>query len=329
MPDMLIKPMGIGLLIDRSFQLYRKHFAKLMLLMLILLGPIYLFQSFLLSDAQSVGSESVLEQIQQGVSVEEILITVGENSNTMDIWKILLLVLVVMPILLIIIGPIAVATVVYMVKAFLSGEPIPSVSELLRSAFRRLGPLAGSTFLVALIMFGIYMVTVIVIILLVLVVALLAGVVQGFEGSSPGVGMIILMVLGGILLFFSCMLGISYFFIRFMYYLPFVALAEESIAIGRSWRITRKSFWRLFLMYLVIAIVLYIIVTVTSLVFAFLTVGIVSQLLQSIVSIVLMPLWFIPYVLSFFDLRARNEGMGLDELIQNTIQEDGAITTHE
>jgi hypothetical protein len=320
---MLIKPMGIGQLIDRSFQLYRKHFVKLMLLMLILFGPIYLLQSLLLSNGQSTGTDSLFTQLQDGSSYEDIITSLNSNSNSMDIWQLVVLFLVVVPVLMIIIAPIAVSTVVHMVRAFLYGEPIPEVGELLSKAFRRLGPLAGSTVLVGLILFGIYMVTVIAIVLLIAVGAVIVGAVSGFGDTSPGVGMILFMVFGGIALLFGLVFLLSYFVIRFFYYLPFVALGEESIGIGRSWKITRKSFWRLFLMYVVISIILYIIIVVTTLLLTFFTGGLVSQLLQSMVSIVLMPLWFIPYVLSFFDLRARNEGNGLEDLIQTTIQENG------
>lgn len=321
--------MGIGQLIDRSFQLYRRHFVKLMLLMLILFGPIYLLQSLLLSDGQSTGTDSLFTQLQDGYSYEEMLTSLEDNSNSMDIWQMVLLILVVIPILMIIVAPIAISTIVHMVRAFLYGEPIPEVGKLLSKAFRRLGPLAGSTVLVGLILFGIYIVTVIAVVLLIVLGAVIVGAANGFGDSSPGIGMILFMVFGGIALLFGMMFLLSYFVIRFFYYLPFVALGEESIGIGRSWAITRKSFWRLFLMYVVISIILYIIIAVVSLLLTFFTGGLVSQLLQSMVSIVLMPLWFIPYVLSFFDLRARNEGDGLEDLIQSTIQENGFQTAQE
>ncbi len=328
MSSMLIKPMGIGQLIDRSFQLYRKHFIKLVLIMLILFGPIYLLQSLLVSN-ETTESASLIEQLQEDASFEEVMTAISENSNTMEIWQIVLVLLVVLPVTVLIIAPVAVSSIVFMVRAYLSGEPIPELGELLRRSFRRLGPLAGSTALVALILFGIYIVTVIAIVLSIVVVGLIVG-VMAEGGSSPGAGLIILMVLGGSALLIGFMLLLSYFLIRFGYYLPFVALGEESIGIGRSWRITRKSFWRLFLMYLVLSIVIYIFIIVTSLLLAFLTGGgLITQLLQSMVTIVLMPLWIIPYTLSFFDLKARNEGTGLEALTESTIQENGALSAHE
>lgn len=330
MSSMLLKPMSIGQLIDRSFQLYRKHFVKLVFIMLILFGPIYLLQSLLLSNGQATGSTSIFEQLQEDATFEEMLFAISENTNTMDIWQVVILVLVVLPVLILVISPVAVSSIVFMVRAFLSGDAIPEVGELLRRAFRRLGPLAGSTVLVGLIWFGIYMVTAIALTLMVIAGALIAGVMNGFEGSGPGAGLIIFMVLGGIVLLFGFVLLLSFFVIRFGYYLPFVALGEESIGIGRSWKITRKSFWRLFLMYVVISIVMYIFIIVTSLLLVFLTGdGLITQLLQSMVTIVLMPLWIIPYTLSFFDLKARNEGTELEALIQSTIQDNEPLTAHE
>ncbi len=330
MSSMLLKPMGIGQLIDRSFQLYRKHFVKLVLIMLILFGPIYLLQSLLLTNEQPTGSTSIFEQLQEDASFEEMMLAISENTNTMDIWQVVLFFLVVLPVLLLIVAPVAVSSIVFMVRAFLSGDTIPEVGELLRRSFSRLGPLAGSTVLVGLIWFGIYIVTAIALTLMIIAGALIAGVMNGFEGAGPGAGLIIFMVLGGIILFFGFALLLSFFVIRFGYYLPFVALGEESIGIGRSWRITRKSFWRLFLMYLVLSIVIYIFIIVITLLLAFVMGdGLVPQLLQSLVTIVLMPLWIIPYTLSFFDLKARNEGTGLEALIQSTIQDNEPITAHE
>lgn len=95
---------------------------------------------------------------------------------------------------------------------------------------------------------------------------------------------------------------------------------EESIGIGRSWGLSRKSFWRLFGMYVVLTLILYLFLAVVQIVIAaVLGVGLGAQLLQSLVSILVMSLWFLPYVVSFFDLRVRNEGLGLQSLIDSTI----------
>lgn len=317
---MLIKPMGIGQIIDRSFQFYRKYFVQLMLLMLILFGPIYLLQSLLLSGGQA-DTQSIFDQFRQSSSFLDVMNTVEQSSNGVGLVQYLVLFLVFVPITVFVIYPIAAAATVHMVRAFLLGESIPETAELLRKAVRRLGQLIGSTVIAGLIYFAMN----VVMIITVLIFVVIGGVIAGFssDGGSMEVGMIIFLVLGGIVLFFGFLFVMSYFVIRFFYYLPFVALGEESLGIGRSWTITRKSFWRLFLMYLVVGIILYIIIIVTSLVIGFFTTGIISELLSSLVTIVTVPLWLVPYVLSFFDLRARNEGMELEHLIQSTIQDNG------
>jgi hypothetical protein len=46
-------------------------------------------------------------------------------------------------------------------------------------------------------------------------------------------------------------------------------------------------------------------------------------LLQSLITVLISPLWILPYTVSFFDLKVRNEGMGLEDLLQDTLAEDG------
>jgi hypothetical protein len=325
---MLLKPMGIGQLMDRGFQFYRTHFVKLMLLMLILFGPIYLLQS-LLSTTDQTNNTSIFEQIREGSSYTEVLETIGDNTDAVNWVQTLVLIFVILPIFLLILFPVAISSIVHMVRAFLSGEPIPETGELLRKSFGKLGKLIGSTVVVGLMYMGIYLVTAIASLLLVVVGGLIVGVASGSGDGSAGAGLIIFLVLAGIALFFGFIFLNAYFMIRFCYFLPFIALGEESMGIGRSWTITRKSFWRLFLMYVVISIILYIISIVVALILSIFLSGVIYTLIQSIVTIALMPLWLIPFALSFFDLRARNEGSGLESLIQNTIQDNGFPTAEE
>jgi hypothetical protein len=325
---MLLKPMGIGQLIDRGFQFYRTHFVKLMLLMLILFGPIYLLQS-LLTTTDQTNTTSIFEQLREGSSYTEVLETIGDNTDAVNWVQTLVLIFVILPIFVLVIFPIAISSIVHMVRAFLSGEPIPETGELLRKSFRKLGKLVGSSVVVGLMYIGIYLVTALASLLFIVIGGMIVGIASTAGDGSAGAGLMIFLVLAGVALFFGFIFLNAYFLIRFCYFLPLIALGEQSMGIGRSWTITRKSFWRLFLMYMVIAIILYIISIVVALILAIFLSGIIYTLIQSIITIALMPLWLIPYVLSFFDLRARNEGSGLESLIQNTIQDSGFQTAEE
>ncbi|SDO90198.1 hypothetical protein SAMN04487897_12651 [Paenibacillus sp. yr247] len=326
MQNVPLRPMGIGRILDRSFQLYRRHFVKLTLIMLILFGPFYLLQHLLTYQETASTSASILDQIRNGGSLQDMF---GPGSflqkNTAmqagDIWKTLLLVLVLVPIMILGLMPASAASVVHLVKASLFGEEIPGVGQLLKKSFRRFWPLAGSTFLDALIMFGLYIGLAIVIVIFAIVFAIggsFSSAIGGLGGGAMALTIIFFVILG-----LGAIFTFTYFFIRWCYYLPFVALGEESIGLGRSWKLTRRSFWRLFWMYVVLTLILYLFLFVIQLIIAAVFgLGLWAQLLQSLISILVLSLWFLPYAVSFFDLKVRNEGLGLESLIESTIPID-------
>ncbi|WP_261304143.1 hypothetical protein [Paenibacillus andongensis] len=322
MQNASLSPMGIGRILDRSFQLYRKHFITLTIIMLILFGPIYILMDWLSFQDTASTSSSILDQIRSGASIKEMFgngTFLQNKPNPQDTWKTLVLVLVLLPVLFFGILPVSTASVVHLVRASLFGEELPGVGQLLRKSFRRFWPLAGSTFLDVLIMCGIYIGLAIIIVIFAIVFAIggsFSSAVGGISGGAVALTILFFSILGlGVLFTFT------YFLIRWCYYLPFVALGEESVGLGRSWKLTRKSFWRLFLMYLVLSLILYLFLFVIQLIIAAVFgLGLGAQLLQSLISILVMSLWFLPYAVSFFDLKVRNEGLGLESLIENTIQ---------
>lgn len=315
------KPMDIGTILDRSFQLYRKNFVKLILILLLLYGPYYLLQNLILVNQATTETNNLLDRIKSGDSFNDIwaaTTAIGETDPFGGIAQALIYLLVLLPIFFLFMMPISVASVTHLVKSHLQGEEIPSVGLLLRNAVKRIWPMAGSTFVAGLAMLGIYLGFVIVIVVGVILFSMGVGITEGI-GGGMGPGLIIFAVIAGIALIVGFALGFAYFMIRWCYYLPFVALNEESIGIGRSWHVTKRSFWRLLLLYVVLSIVLYMISGVLSFLIALFSTGLFGQLLQSLLSVLIAPLWILPYVLSFFDLRMRNEGLGLEAMIQSTV----------
>lgn len=333
MQNASLRPMGIGRILDRSFQLYRKHFVTLTIIMLILYGPFYILMDWLTQQDTASTSSSILEQIRSGASIQDMFGSGSflQNDSAMqpgDIWKILLMVLVLFPILFIGILPVSTASVVHLVKASFFGEETPGVGQLLRKSFRRFWPLAGSTFLIALIMLGIYIGLAIIIVIFAMVFAVGAGFSNSVGGFGGGV--VVFTVIFFVILGLGALFTFAYFLIRWCYCLAIVALGEESIGLERSWKLTRKSFWRLFLMNVVLTLILYLFLLVIQLsIAAIFGLGLGAQLLQSLISILLMPLWLLPYAVSFFDLKVRNEGLGLESLIESTIQTSSAEPAEE
>ncbi|WP_163952864.1 hypothetical protein [Paenibacillus sp. SYP-B3998] len=322
-----IRPMGIGRILDRSFLLYRKHFVKLTLVMLILYGPFYLLQHLLLYQEAASASASILDQIRNGGSWQDI-VTSGAafrgTSPDIDVWKSLVFLLVLFPLFLLGMMPASVASVVHLVKAHLLGEKVPGVGDMLKKSFRRFWPLAGSTALDGLIVLGMYVVFFFIFGIFVIVFALGAGLSGTLSGSGMGTGVVIGIIFF-ILLTIAGLLTGAYFFLRWGYYLPIVALGEDSIGLSRSWRLTRGNFWRLFLMFFVLIIILYLFQAVIQLIVtAAFGLGLGAQLLLSLVSILIAPLGILSYAISFFDLKVRNDGLGLETMIHNTINPSGS-----
>jgi hypothetical protein len=323
MQQMQVKPMGVGRILDRSFQLYRKHFVKLTLIVLLLFGPYYLIQNLILVNQSTLGTSMLIDEYRAGSSFEDILdsmAALGETNPFGSNIQAVLYVLILLPVFFLGLMPMGVASIVYLVKASLQGEAIPTVGQLLKSSLKRFWPMAGNTALMGMIISGLYMAFVIFLIIGMLIFIFGLGITEGFNGGGMSPGLIVVSVILGIALLVGSIIGLLYFLFRWGYYLPLVVLKEETIGFGRSWKLTRRSFWRLLLLYVVLSIVLSIISGILSLVITFIVgAGLFSQLLQALISVLIAPLWILPYVLSFFDLRIRNEGLGLESMIQTTV----------
>lgn len=321
-----LRPMSIGKILDRSFQLYRKHFVKLTLMMLLLFGPFYFIQNVLLFNQTTSTTNSIIDEIKHSYSFGDVLNSGGDFSSTSPagIWQMVIFIVILLPIYVLGLAPVASAATLFLVKAAVLGEETPTLGSLLKRAFRRFWPMTGSTFVMSLILGGIYLVFAIVMMILGAIFVFGSGISGAIGGASLGFSTGVFWVIFIILLIVGFLGGWAYFFIRWSYFLPFVAMKEDSLGIGRSWNLTKLSFWRLFLMYIVLVIVLYVFVLVINLIIVALAgQGLFSQLLRSLISVLISPLWILPYAVSFFDLKVRNEGMGLDDLLRNALADDG------
>src|SRR4051794_32222716 len=118
---MPLRPMSIGRILDRSFQIYRKHFVKLTLLMLLLFGPFYLLQSLLLFDQNAAATNSLIDGLRNSFSFDSFINpTVGLNhTSNMNIWAILVFFLVLLPIYALALVPLACASTLFLVSGVL------------------------------------------------------------------------------------------------------------------------------------------------------------------------------------------------------------------
>ncbi|NPV91971.1 MAG: hypothetical protein HPY50_14490 [Firmicutes bacterium] len=302
------KPMGVGGILDQSFQFYRKNFVQLFLIVLIFYGSIMLLQNAVAYDYSQMSflpSGSILEG--EGF-FESIQGMQGEPSLGRALVMFLGSILVLL--LMLAFFPVMYASVVVLVKSVVQGES-PGLGEVLRGGFRNYWLLLLWSALFGLIVFGVYFAAAIPSVAL-----LFFGVV--ISGASGSNVLALVFIVGGTLLMVLTIVGaVSFFFVRLGFFLPVITVDDGSEVFSQSWRMTRGSFWRLLGIFLIVHIVigifiygLYFILIITS-AFA----SIIGQLLLILFSVVLYPLSIVVYAFTYFDLKARTEGPDLQDMI--------------
>lgn len=129
-------------------------------------------------------------------------------------------------------------------------------------------------------------------------------------------GSLFLAVLVGLITFGGIFILVSYFSIRWGFYFPAVVFEKVSPGLGKSWRLTKKRFWPL----LGLLIVLMIITTVIAWVFEvvitlILGASVLQSYLLALVYMALMVINIVTYSVVFFDLRVRNEAVDLKDMV--------------
>jgi hypothetical protein len=326
----VLKPMGIGRMLDYSFQLYRRHFVKLFLIMLIFLGPIYLLQQLLIPDLMSQDSifiGNIVNDIRSG-AVDSTTFQNDMAYGPGEILRIFGFVLIIL-VYAITIVPVSQAAIVFFVQDVHAGREPRSIGQILRQSFKRFWPLVGSSLLFGFILTGIVITATILMVLVIVSIGFGAAFVGSMNGAGSQIAAVIIGVIVGIVAVFGSVFIAAFFGIKFMYYLPITAMNEESIGLGRSWKITRKSFWRLFWTMLVMYLIVYFITAMMTVILTVVTSlflpPLVMQAVMILTNLVLAPLFMVTYAVSYFDLKVRSEGYGLEAIIQETIGE-GSIS---
>ncbi|NEN80753.1 hypothetical protein [Paenibacillus elgii] len=312
------RPMGIGAILDRSFQIYRKHFTVTFLLMLLFFGPLYLLQNLVLFDVSSV---SLLPE--SGETIADSIDRFAEASGSDDELRIglLLFSFLLMPLYMLAVFPAAVSSQLHLVRAAADGASV-GFKELLRSSFSRYWPKVGNTLLFGLILMGVYMaISTAVVFGVIIVFVVTVGIGTGFSqlGSDPfgsSIVLVVLLVVMYLLVALMVMAGIGFFAIRFGFYLPVIALEGAPSSLGRSWRLTKGNFWRIFGIYFVLSIIYGVFMMGTyALLIAVFKLSLLGQLIYIVMTLLITPIYMIPYAVTYFDLRVRNEGADLEQML--------------
>jgi len=320
-----LRPTGVGPMLDYALQVYRKAFKPLFLGTLAAFGPIFLVSNALLVDASAMSLVPNFDFADMDRFWEsrfsERLFAGGASAWAKAIGMFLLGLLTTF-----LIVPVYCAWAVALAGRAADGEPA-APGEALREAWRRYGRVLGNGVLFVLISMGVYTIVSIGNFVLSLVYGgaiLSTAAIGGSEAAVTAAGAFALIVY--VLFAYGGSLAYYYFLIRFGYFLPPLLFENESVAIGRSWSITRKSFWRLLALYINFGALSYVFAIALGIVVAGLGISALGLLLTLAMICAFLPAGWVVYAISYRAQKTRNDADDIEEAL-NRLRGDAAPST--
>jgi hypothetical protein len=298
MEDHFTKPKSFGAVLDQTFRLSKNNFSTFFIIMLIVVGPIVILDAIV---SLLAGSSFFREVSSGGSFFEQLSNTVddslyGTTTLAEDLGAI------IVGLATIVLYPVAQAAVIYAIEAIRDKEEF-TAGSVIKQAFSRFWPIFASSLLFGVIVFGMILVSVIIITVI----------TAGGALVNPLAGVIYF-----ILLFLAFGSVVAYFLTRWSLYLPAVAFEPCAPGLGRSWHLTRKNFWRTFGLIVVIGAITIIISVVFDLLgTAFLGYSVLYSIIINIVTIITTVFFSVGYALIYLDLKLRNDGDDLMEMIED------------
>jgi len=323
MPRATFRPIGVGLMLDRSLQVYRALFAPLFLATLAAFGPFYLLSNLLVVNlsALPIVPEFRFDDMD---SFWESRFPAEFFEGGAALWAKVAGIVALVAALTLVATPLYVSLVAILTNRALDGEEI-SLRAALREAWSKYGRVLGNGLLFWLISMGIY-----------LGVSMLNGLVGIFYGgvvvaTATELGSAALQTLSGTIVFviylvflYGGTLAYYYFVIRFGYFLPPVLFEGEGVGLGRSWSLTRNGFWRLFAVYLNYGALIYVFSVSLIVVLAGLGASIAGLLLALVVCCAMIPAGVVTYIYTYRVQKARNDADDIAELAERAAEKNGA-----
>lgn len=311
------RPLGVGEILDRSFHIFRKHYAPAFIIMLICLGPVYLISeavTFDLSGASFFPGQGITFQQSIDQFIDGIVTTEEEIPLS------LVFLFLLMPLYFAFVLPIMLTSHLHLVKLSLAGEPV-TFGKLFKSSFRRYWPAVGNMFLFGFVLLAIYIaIFIFLIVFLGITGAIVASVGTQVDFAedpfgSSAVFLIVFIFVYAIFLFVSAA-AIYIGMIRFGYFHPAVVLERESVGLRRSWTLTRRSFWRIFAVFWIVSVVFSVFSFVSYVVLVLLKMSLIGHLLSVLLHLLFSPMLLIPYAVVYFDQKNRVDGADLEAAIE-------------
>jgi hypothetical protein len=310
------KPREFGEILDLTFLVIRKQFAKIFLIMLILGGPILLVQAMAMysggmpvlpgSTGESLSSlDSFLLSIESS-GIDQALANVGGIEFAILIITLALLTIVLLPV--------AMAAIIILTDKVKNGETV-EIGSIIKQAFSRFGALLGGSIVYFLLLIG-----------LILVPSLSFPFL--FLAGNLDVGP--LLIIGSIVAGLAYLFGVVYLLTRWGFYFPAIVFEKVSPGVGKSWRLTKGQFWRLVGLYIVLNIIVTMITFALQFVSTiFLSGSILGYLFDTLFTALSYVIMNVAFAVVYFDLRVRNEGADIQEMLDTYDQPEGVKITED
>jgi hypothetical protein len=309
-----LRPMGVGQMLDRSFQVYRKLFSPLFLVTLIAFGPFYLLSNVLIVN---VGALRLVPDFKFDDEDRFWLSRFPETllEGGLDLWmKIVGMILLVLVLVFLVI-PVYIAMTMIMTNQTLNGESVP-LADTFREAWKRFGSVLGNSILYNLISIGMYFAVMMANMFLSFIYGSIMAVSADSLSSdamatTAGASFLVIYLTftyAGTLVYY-------YFMIRFGYFLPPVLFEKEGVGLGRSWSLTRRGFWRLLAVYILYGTLAYVFAIALGIVVAALGVTIAGLLLALVVLCALIPVALVIYTVTYRVQKVRNDADDVEALL--------------
>jgi membrane-anchored glycerophosphoryl diester phosphodiesterase (GDPDase) len=214
---------------------------------------------------------------------------------------------------------------VYGVSKLHLGESV-TIGQAYRQVFSRFWRVLGIILLVSLMVFGAVFAAEFIAILLVFLMIGSTRIFSGGGGVGMGVGALIA-VLWAFCIIVADLVFAAFLYCKFSLAVPACMLEKMPVgtALTRSWRLTKNSFWRIFLVFLLTAIINIVLGLVlslpgqlyTSLLHKGAPLGVVLQELGGFIAgVIASPIYTIAIALIYYDQRVRKEAFDLQLMME-------------
>ncbi len=320
-----LRPTGVGPMLDRSLQVYRKLFGPMFLGTLAAFGPFYLISNLLLVDVSALSFApnfdfGNMDRFWESRFSERLF------AGGAAVWAKALGMFLLGLVFVFLVVPVYCAWAVVLAIRAIEGEPT-TPGEALREAWKRYGRVLGNGMLYVLISIGVYSIISVGNFVLSLVYGgaiLSTAAIGGSEAVATAAGAFALVVY--VLFAYGGSLAYYYFLIRFGYFVPPLLFENESVAIGRSWSLTRKSFWRLLALYINFSALSYVFAIALGVVAAGLGISVLGLTATLALLCAFLPAGLVVYAYSYRVQKIRNDAEDIEAALARLRGENGRVT---